>query len=113
MASVTLAQRQVGPVTLVQLGPRLTAEMVGALHQAITTALAEGRMEFLLECEQVETVDSQGLGMLVRQWVSMERQGGKLKLVRISRRLREALQMTRLLDLIPSFDDVSHALRSF
>ena len=113
MGSTTLSQRQVGPVTLIQLGLRLTTDAIAPLYQAITAALAEGRKEFLLECDQVEAVDSQGLGMLVRQWVSVERQGGRLKLLRPSPSLRQALQMTRLSAVIPSFEGISEALRSF
>ncbi|MGH9787801.1 MAG: STAS domain-containing protein [Candidatus Acidiferrales bacterium] len=113
MASTSLPTRQVGPVTLIHLGSRLTTDTAALLHQAITTSVAEGRKEFLLECDEIAGVDSQGLGMLVRQWVSVERQGGRLKLVKLSPNLREALQLTRLLDVIPWFDDLSAALRSF
>lgn len=113
MGSTSLSTRHVGPVTLIQLGNRLTTDTIAPLHQAITASLGEGRKEFLLECDQVEAVDSQGLGMLVRHWVSVERQGGRLKLLRPSPSLRQALQLTRLADVIPSFEDVSVALRSF
>lgn len=113
MAAAALPIREVGPVTLIHLGSRLTTDTAALLHQAITTNVAEGRKEFLLECDEVGVVDSQGLGMLVRQWVSVERQGGRLKLVKLSPNLRQALQLTRLLDVIPSFNDISAALRSF
>jgi len=113
MTSTALPTRQVGPVTLIHLGNRLTTDTAALLHQAITSSVAEGRKELVLECDEVGVVDSQGLGMLVRQWVSVERQGGRLKLVKLSPNLRQALQLTRLLDVIPSFDDISGALRSF
>ncbi|HEX9868888.1 MAG TPA: STAS domain-containing protein [Candidatus Tectomicrobia bacterium] len=113
MTSAALPTRQVGPVTLIHLGSRLTTDTAALLHLAVTTSVAEGRKELVLECEEIAAVDSQGLGMLVRQWVSVERQGGRLKLVKLSPTLRQALQLTRLLDVIPSFDDISAALRSF
>ncbi len=113
MASTALPTRQVGPVTLIQLGNRLTSDTMALLHQAVTACVAEGRKELLLECDQIAAVDSQGLGMLVRQWTSVERQGGRLKLVKPSPNLRQALEVTRLLNVIPSFDDISAALRSF
>jgi anti-anti-sigma factor len=108
-----ISERNVGPVTLLELGQRLTGVAAGELHQRLGGLIEAGRTELLLECSQIKAIDSQALGTLVREWVSAERHGGKLKLLRLSPRMQEALTFTRLHSLIESFDDVSAALRSF
>lgn len=112
MAAI-VSERNVGPVTLLELGGRLVGEATGELHKKLQALIDAGRTELLLDCSQVTAIDSQALGMLVREWVSAERHGGKLKLLRPSSQMREALKITRLASLIESFDDVSAALRSF
>lgn len=108
-----VSERNVGPVTLLELGGRLVGESTGELRQKLEGLIEAGRAELLLDCSQVTAIDSQALGTLVREWVSAERHGGKLKLLRPSSQMRQALNVTRLSPLIESFDDVSAALRSF
>jgi len=111
--SAIVSERNVGPVTLLELGQRLVGTSTGELHKKLKDLIEAGRTELLLDCSQVSAIDSQSLGTLVREWVSAERHGGKLKLLRPSPQMREALEITRLSPLIETFDDLSAALRSF
>jgi len=108
-----LEERDVGPVTLLELNGRLTLQTVGALRLKVDTLVAKGRTLLLLDCRQVTAIDSWGLGGLVRAWVSVGRQGGKLKLLQPSPHLRDTLRLTGLVKVIELFDDLSLALRSF
>lgn len=108
----TLTTRNVGPVTIVELGPRLTLLEGTELREAVTGLLTEGRSGILLDCSQVGYIDSQGVGLLVRCWMCADK-GGKLKLFSLTPRLKEILHLTGLLKIMHCFDDVGAALQSF
>jgi anti-sigma B factor antagonist len=110
---LVLRERTVGPITLLELGDRLTIENVPELRDKIQSLVERRRLSVLVECNQITTVDSQGLGGLVRNWLSLKSRGGHLKLLSPSRRLLELLNMTRLNDVIESFDDIEAALSGF
>ena len=105
-------ERNVGPVTILELGPRLTAEEGSELREAVNRLLAQGRSCILLDCIRVSFIDSLGIGALVRTWVSAER-GGKLRLFSLTPRMKEVLGITGLLKVMGCFQDVGVALQSF
>jgi anti-anti-sigma factor len=93
---LVLRQRTVGPITLLELSERLTIENVPELRDKLQDLTVEGHRFFLLDCSQINVIDSQGIGGLVRNWVSLKSRGGKLKLLNPSVRLREVLQIVGL-----------------
>ena len=110
---LVLRQRSVGPITLLELSQRLTIENVPELRDKLQGLTVQGRRFFLLDCSQISVVDSQGIGGLVRNWLSLKNQGGKLKLLNPSVRLREVMQIVSLDKVIECFDDIELALRGF
>jgi len=58
-------------------------------------------------------IDSSGISTIVRTFVTMERAGGNLRLLGPSGRVREVLEVTRLLSSIPTYDDEAKAVASF
>src|ERR1700747_1644516 len=110
---LVLRQRPVGPITLLELSERLTIENVPELRDKLQDLTVQGRRFFLLDCSQISVVDSQGIGGLVRNWLSIKSQGGKLKLRNPAARLREVMRMIRLDKVIECSDDIGRALRGF
>jgi anti-anti-sigma factor len=108
-----LRQRNVGPITLLELSERLTIENVHELRDKLQDLADQGCRFFLLDCNQISVIDSQGIGGLVRNWLSLKNRGGKLKLLDPSVRLREVMQIVRLDKVIECFDDIELALRGF
>jgi anti-anti-sigma factor len=108
-----LRQRTVGPITLLELSERLTIENVPELRDKLQDLAGQGCRFFLLDCGQITFIDSQGIGGLVRNWLSLKTRGGKLKLLNPSVRLREVMQIVRLDKVIECFDDIELALRGF
>lgn len=106
--------RQVGKVTIVAPGERLmvgrTAEVV---DKKLQDAIAGGSRALLLDCSQVGFIDSQGIKVLVRAFTSLQRNGGKLKLLKLSSQVHKVLEITHLLTVMESFEDEAAALRSF
>ncbi len=110
---LVLRQRSIGPITLLELSERLTIEYVPELRDTLQDLAVQGHRFFLLDCSQISVIDSQGIGGLVRNWVSIKSQHGKLKLLTPSARLREVMQIVGLQKVIESFDDIEPALHGF
>ncbi len=108
-----LSQRKVGPVTVLELSERLAMENVRELRDAIQELVTQGHRFLLLDCSRISFVDSQGIGGLAGNWLSLKKQGGKMEVLNPSVRLREVLQIVGLHKVIECFDDIGHALRAF
>ncbi len=109
-----IKERQVGGITILELKGPLALEAGSiALSKKLGDLIGEGCTSLVLECSQVEALDSQGICTLMRGMVSTQKRGGKLKLVKPSPRVRQALEATRLITLLETFDDEAKALASF
>jgi anti-sigma B factor antagonist len=83
-----------------------------SLSSHLQDSIAEGARKVLLIMAGVTQMDTSGISTIVRAFVSMERQGGKLALVSLAERQRMLFEMTRLLNIIPSFRSEPEALAS-
>ena len=109
-----VAEQSVGPITLLELGDRFTADSIEELRDRMEKLELQGRRQLLLiDCGRITVIDSSGIGALVTNWVSQRKRGGSLKLWRPSPRMQEVLRIAGLSKLIESFDNVEDALRSF
>lgn len=107
-------RRRVGSVLVLELSGRLTmGQGDGKLDEALQSRIARGERALLLDFTRVRLIDSQGIQVLVRGVLSMEKCGGKVKLLNLAPRVREVLKVTRLLGVIEAFEDEDAALRSF
>ena len=107
-------ERNVGSVTILECVGRQTAgEGKEALNDRVQALLAGGRILLLLDLSQVSTIYSQDISALVRGFISTGRCGGKLKLLKLSPRVRQVLDATRLFNVLEAFDDESAAIASF
>lgn len=114
MAFEVKERRRAGSVVVLELTGRLTMGPGSEdLEQKLKDLIANGERAVLLHCAGVSVIDSQGIKSLVQGVTSMEKRGGKLKLLKISPRVREVLDLTRLLTVMETFDDEEAAVRSF
>ena len=67
----------------------------------------------LLDLEKVSYIDSSGLGELVAGYSSIEKNGGEMKIVKLSQRVTELMTITKLVTVFDIFDDQDTALKSF
>jgi anti-anti-sigma factor len=111
--ALILSEKNVGPITLLELSERLTIDTLPELRDKIEALAAQGRRSFLLDCARINVIDSRGIGGFVKNWVSLKKQGGALKLLNPSHRLQEVLQVIGLHKVIESYDDIGTALRMF
>ena len=110
--AVFVSQRAVGPVTILELGEQLKAENVPEFRETLQHLVEQGHRQLLLDCGRIRIVDSQGVGSLVGNWISIKKRGGKLGLLNPPVRLRDVLRIIGLQTVIESFDDIGKALPS-
>ena len=110
--SVFVSLRTVGSITILELGEHLKAENVSEFRDMFQYLAEQGRIHVLLDGSRLRIIDSLGIGSLVGHWVSLKKRGGKLGLLNPSSRLRDALRLVGMQEVIESFDDISMALPS-
>ncbi len=112
--SVKLNNRQVGDVTVVDVSGRITlGEGSSALRDALRDLVAKGHKKILLNLGDVSYIDSSGIGELVSGFTSLSNQGGQLKLLSLTKRVKDLLQITKLYTVFEVHDDEASAIRSF
>lgn len=79
----------------------------------LRTMIDGGARKILLNLAGVMQIDSSGISTIVRNFVTVRRLGGTLKLLHPTGHVLEVLELTRLIQTIPSFNDEATALASF
>jgi anti-sigma B factor antagonist len=103
-----------GKVTVVELSGRITLGEGSALLRKTNRGLLDGeRKMILLNLADVDYIDSSGISELVGGFISVKNRNGSLKLLQLTNRVRDLLQITRLYTVFDVFSDESTALRSF
>jgi anti-sigma B factor antagonist len=109
-----IEERVVNNVTVLDLKGKMTlGEGDELLKDKINSLLQQDRKQILLNLEGVPYIDSAGLGEIVRTYTTVSRQGGKLKLVNLTKRITDLLSITKLLTVFETFDSEPDAIRSF
>ena len=109
-----IAIRESGDVVILDLRGRSTMGCGGELLSSnLQKLVADGKRKLLLNLTELTQIDSSGLGIIVRSYVSLRQKGGDLKLLCPWGRVLQVLNVLRLLNLIPSFEDETQALASF
>lgn len=112
--SVKLNTRQVGDVSVVDVEGRITlGEGSSTLRDAIRQLLSEGHKKILLNLGGVSYIDSSGIGELVSGFTSVTNGGGQLKLLSLTKRVKDLLQITKLYTVFDVAEDEAHGVKSF
>jgi anti-sigma B factor antagonist len=109
--SVTV--RQADDVALVAVTGRLTSFESKAFREMIQGLLKDGHTNIVLNLTELEYLDSSGIGELVRNYMSVVKKGGAMKVVGLAPRVEEILKVTQLYQVFPEFPDEASALDSF
>jgi anti-sigma B factor antagonist len=109
-----IEERVVNNVTVLDLRGKMTlGEGDELLKDKINSLLQQDRKQIVLNLEGVPYIDSAGLGEIVRTYTTVSRQGGKLKLVNLTKRITDLLSITKLLTVFETFESEQDAIRSF
>ena len=114
MVNLYINERRDGEVTVLDLKGRIRISGgTLALHKAIRCLVNEGKTKILLNLANVTDIDSTGLGELISSRVTLSNQGGEIKLVHLTERLRDLMTITKLLTVFDVYDNEPDALASF
>jgi anti-sigma B factor antagonist len=112
--SVKVSTRHVDGVTILDLSGRITlGEGSVVLRDAIRDLLAKGDKNILLNLGDVSYIDSSGIGELVSAFTSVKNAGGELKLLNLTKKVHDLLQITKLYTVFDVKDDETTAVGSF
>ena len=106
--------RQVDGIAVVDVSGRITlGEETKLLRETVQRLLGGGQKEILLNLAEVAFIDSAGIGELVCAFTSVRNRGGDLKLLKLTRRVHDVLQITKLYTVFDISDDEAAAINSF
>jgi len=112
--SMKATVRQVDSVTVVDVSGRITlGEGCTQLRELIRDQLSKGNKRILLNLADVTYIDSSGIGELVSAFTGVAKQGGGLKLLNLTKKVHDLLQITKLYTVFDVHDDEARAVSSF
>ncbi len=111
--SMTLKSRRIDDIVIIDLSGRITiGEGTLILRDEIQKLLDTGNTKFLLNLADVDYIDSSGLGELVTAFTTVRNKNGHLKLLNLTRRVRDLLQITKLLTVFDTYDNETEAVKT-
>ena len=112
--ALTIASREVDGVAVLDLNGRITlGEGSVQLRDAIREMISKGQTRILLNLADVNYIDSSGLGELVSAYTTAKNQGATLKLLKLTKKVHDLLQLTKLYTVFDVSDDEASAIASF
>ena len=106
--------RTLGDVTIVDISGRIVlGEESAALRDLVCELLSKGQNKILFNLGDVSYIDSAGLGHLVSAFTSVRKQGGELKLLNLTNKVHDVMQITRLYTVFDIMEDEAEAVKSF
>ena len=112
--TMKVSTRQIDGVTILDLSGRITlGEGSVQLRDAIRDLLSKGSKLILLNLADVNYIDSSGIGELVSAYTTVRNQGGELKLLNLTKKVHDLLQITKLYTVFDVKDDEATAIASF
>jgi anti-sigma B factor antagonist len=112
--SMKATVRQVEGVVVVDLSGQIKlGEGSSTLRDTVKDLLSKGQKNILLNLGEISYIDSSGIGELVAAFTSVRNQGGELKLLKLTRKTHDLLQITKLYTVFDVKDDEAEAIAAF
>lgn len=114
MAALIATTREVGQIAMVDLSGRIAlGEGSALLRKTIRDLLEGGRTNIILNLGDINYIDSSGIGELVSGFTAVRNRQGELKLLNLTRKVKDLLQITKLFTVFEVYTDETEAVRSF
>jgi len=112
--NLKISTRQVDGVNIVDCSGRITlGEGSVVLRDQVKDLLGKGQKKILLNLGDVNYIDSSGIGELVSAYTTVRNQGGELKLLNLTKKVHDLLQITKLYTVFDVKDDETVAVKAF
>ena len=114
MSLLHATHRDAGPVTVLDISGRITlGEGSALLRKTIRDLLEDKRTNILVNLADVNYIDSSGIGELVSAYTAVKNRGGELKLLHLTKKVHDLLQITKLYTVFEVYSEENSALQSF
>jgi anti-sigma B factor antagonist len=112
---MTISERKAGDVVIVDVSGKVTLGDGGdaMLKDKMGSLVQQGQKKVLLNLGDVSYVDSAGLGAIVQAYATLNKNGGSLRLLNATKRIKDLLSITKLLTIFDSYDNEAEAVKSF
>jgi anti-sigma B factor antagonist len=112
--SLRATPREISGVTVIDMSGRITlGEGSAMLREMVRDLLSKGQKRIVLNLGDVNYIDSSGIGELVSGYTTVKNQGGELKLLHLTKKVHDLLQITKLYTVFDVHNDENSALTSF
>ena len=112
--SIDFSTRHSDDITIVDLKGRITlGEGSATVRDTVHDLLSKGQKRILLNLRDVNYIDSSGIGELVSAFTATKKQGGELKLLNLTKKIHDLLQITKLYTVFDVKEDEALAVESF
>lgn len=112
--TIKVNPRELSGVVVLDMSGRITlGESSARLRELVRGLLNQGRNNILLNLGDVSYIDSSGLGELVASFTTVKNHGGQLKLLNLTKKVHDLLQVTKLFTVFEVHDNEAAAIQSF
>lgn len=112
--SLTIEMRETPIATILNMSGRIAlGEALSDFRDSVREAIAGDQRNVLLNLSEVNYIDSSGLGQLISSYAGITSRGGQMKLYNLQKRVKDLMQITKLLTVFETYTDEETALRSF
>ena len=109
-----IEMRTIGDIRVLDCSGKITlGEGTMTVRNTVLDVLKNGGKKIILNLADVNYIDSSGIGELVRTYITVSSGGGNLKLLSLTKKIQELLQITKLLTVFQVYDSEQAALASF
>jgi anti-sigma B factor antagonist len=111
---MTIDTREVSHVTIVDIKGRITlGDETERLRETVRSLIAGGKKKIILNLAHVDFIDSSGVGELVSSFTAVRNAGGDLKLLNLTKKVHDILNVTKLYTVFDVKEDEFTAVKSF
>jgi anti-sigma B factor antagonist len=111
---LSIDTREVAHVTILDVNGRIVlGDEIGDLRKAVHDLVEEGKKKIILNLAAVDYIDSSGVGELVGCYTTVRNAGGELKLLNLSQKVQDILNVTKLYTVFDIRDNEFTAVKSF
>ena len=112
--ALTIDSRELDGVAVLDLKGKITlGEGSVQVRDAVRRLVTDGQKSILLNMGEVTYIDSSGLGELVGAYTTARNQGADVKLLKLTQKVHDLLQLTKLCTVFDTYDNEASALASF
>lgn len=112
--SIKISNREVDHVTILDISGRIVlGEETDKLRSTVREMIRKGKKKIILNLAEVDYIDSSGVGELVGSFTAVRNSGGEMKLLNLTPKVHDILNVTKLYTVFDVRDDEFKAVKSF